>query len=379
MKKVQKLRLIASILLIAFVSTVVSYVAFAGNLIEAHQVQTIAVRCSAILLAVGVIKGLLNLKASQGLLFSDGFVMSDTSYAGEVAAQFFLKSLTKNDTVAGGHIYVKDGIKKKFTIPRWDANYEDLIQDRKATPTSKGSMDITGQVLEPQDYMIYMEFNPRDFEDHWFATQLNETLIDRSLPYSVESVVVQGVLARHAKYLNKAIWNNDKSLAAPSIYRYFDGIVTRSTASSTNIDVPSPTTLSKTNIVAELKKGYDLIPDALKYDPSMKIFMNYKTYNFYDEAQKDQANKGPDFTEKGRDTFYGLPVVKIADMPDNCYLIAKGMATPESNLWLGLNSISDEGLQLEKLQKNSELWFIKMLMKVDFNFGWDEETVFYKA
>ena len=29
------------------------------------------------------------------------------------------------------------------------------------------------------------------------------------------------------------------------------------------------------------------------------------------------------------------------------------------------------------LQANSELWFVKMLMKLDVNFGWDEEIVYY--
>ena len=142
---------------------------------------------------------------------ADGFVISDTTYAGEAAQQFILKSITGADTINGGHVYVKDGIKKKFTIPRWDADYTTLIQDRAATPTSQGSMTVDGVTIEPADYMIYMEFNPRDFEDHWYATQLNPTLIDRALPASAESVVVQGAMARHSKYFNKLIWNGDTS------------------------------------------------------------------------------------------------------------------------------------------------------------------------
>jgi hypothetical protein len=53
--------------------------------------------------------------------------------------------------------------------------------------------------------MIYTEFNPRDYEAHWFATQTNPTLIDRGLPASVESVVINEVLKRHDKWLNKAL------------------------------------------------------------------------------------------------------------------------------------------------------------------------------
>ena len=36
-------------------------------------------------------------------------------------------------------------------------------------------------------------------------------------------------------------------------------------------------------------------------------------------------------------------------------------------------------IQLERLQANSELWFIKMLVKADVQIGWNEETVYYQG
>jgi len=269
------------------------------------------------------------------------------------------------------------------TAPRFDADYEDLIQDRAATPTSKGDMTVTGKVLEPADYMIYVEFNPRDYEQHWFATQLNPTLIDRSLPATVETTVIQEVLKRHDRYMNKAVWNSSTALAAPSIYRYYNGLIAKAKAATGGSDntnfVGSPTTLSAGNIVAEIEKGYVLIPAALKYDPNMKIFVNYKTFDLYMNAQQNQTYKGVDFTQLGVARYKGIQVVRINDMPDDTYLIAKGTAGMDSNLWLGLNSVDDASLELNKLQANSELYFIKMLMKVDVQIGWNAETVYYGA
>lgn len=370
MKKINILRLLFSLALIAFVAGTVSFV-------TTGDAGAVFFEVSAVIFGAGLIKGLVNAQMPIGVAYADGFVINDTTYAGEVASQFIVKAITGADTVAGGHVYIKDGIKKKYTIPRWDANYEDLIQDRKATPVSKGSMSIDGKTLNPEDYMIYMEFNPRDFEDHWYATQLNPALIDRSLPYSVESVVVQGVLARHAKYFNKAIWNNDTTTS--SIYKYWNGFIKNAQLDAAVIDVGSPTALTSSNIVGELEKGYVLIPDALKYNLSMKIFVSYKTYDAYMQAQIAQTYKGNDFTSMGKDTYKGLKVVKIADFPDDTYMIAKGMATPESNLWVGINSFSDEGLKIAPLQANSELWFIKMNMKADVQIGWGEEVILYKA
>jgi hypothetical protein len=326
-------------------------------------------------LAIFAIGALKLIPSGPGILAI--FAINDTTYAGEAAASFILKAITGADTVDGGHVYIKDGIKKKFTIPRWDADYADLIQDRAATPTSKGTMTIDGQAITPQDYMIYMEFNPRDFEDQWMATQLNPTLIDRSLPYSAESVVVQGVLQRHAKYFNKQIWNGQTAYGAASIYKYFDGFLKKAQNASGTIQVASPTTLTAGNIQGEFLKGYQAIPLALRYDVNMKFFVSYATYDLYMQSQINQTYKGIDTTQEGVPMFKGRRVVKIADFPDNVFLIAKGLATKESNLWVGMNSIADEGLQLSKLQNNSELWFVKCLMKVDVQFGWNEETVMY--
>ena len=310
---------------------------------------------------------------------ADGFVINDTTYAGEASSQFILKAITGADTINGGHVYVKDGIKKKFTIPRWDANYEDFIQDRTAMPTvGAGQMTVDAVALEPADYMIFATFNPRDFEDQWYATQLNPTLIDRALPSTVESVVVQGVLARHAKYFNKAIWNNDSALS--TIYKYFDGLVKKvkvaSTAAGTNV---SGTTLSAANIQAQLLLCYNKITPELRYDPSMKFFVSYATYDFYAQSQIAQTYKGIDTTKEGSPTFKGRTLVKIADFPDDTIIVAKGTSGMDSNLWVGLNSVSDEGLQLGRLRPEGEMFFIKMLMKADVQVGWGSETVYYGA
>lgn len=309
----------------------------------------------------------------------NGFNITDTTYAGEVASQFIVKAITSNETVQGGHIYVKDGIKKTFTIPRFDADYEDLIQDRQATPISKGTFNVDARTLNPEDYMIYVEFNPRDYEDHWYATQLPNALIDASLPATVESVMIQEVIKRHDRYQNKAIWNSKKTLT--NIYKYYDGLIKKGQDATSGDDqtnvVASPTTLTASNIVAEFDKGFALIPNALKYDANMKIFVSYKTFDLYMQAQKNQTNKGVDFTQMGIARFNGLEVVKIADFPNDVYMIAKGSASMDSNLWLGMNSTQDATLEIARLQANSELYFVKMLMKVDVQIGYCSEVVLY--
>jgi hypothetical protein len=42
-----------------------------------------------------------------------------------------------------------------------------------------------------------------------------------------------------------------------------------------------------------------------------------------------------------------------------------------------MNSTEDAKIEMAKLQANSELFFMKMLMKVDVQIGWGAETVLY--
>jgi hypothetical protein len=41
--------------------------------------------------------------------------------------------------------------------------------------------------------------------------------------------------------------------------------------------------------------------------------------------------------------------------------------------------VDDAKLEMKPLQANSELWFIKMLMKVDVQIGWNSETIYYNG
>lgn len=310
-----------------------------------------------------------------------GLQIQDTTYAGEVASAFIVKSVVGNELVDGKHVYVRDGIKKTFTIPR--LTVDGIIQDRVATPAtgnSTGNLTVSGRSLTPADYMVYVEFNPRDFEQHWYAVQLNPTLIDRRLPVTAESVIIQEILKQHNLYLGNALIKGDTTLAAPSTYRYFNGLVTRAKADAAVNKVASPVALSVVNIATAFQSVLDKTAasaPALLYDLNMKLFVSYKTAQLWEQYQRSAAFKGVDTTQAGIMRFGGRTIVALAGMPDDTILFAKGSSDMASNLWVGMNSQDDITVTLQKLQANSELYFFKMLMKVDTNYGFSEEIVLY--
>lgn len=309
---------------------------------------------------------------------SETFTIDDKTYAGEAAGMFIRKAITGADTIDSGSCYVKDGIKKKYTIPRIAGDYESIIQDYAPTPTPKGGLTVSKQVLEPVIYEVYDEFNPQIWKDHWQAINLKPELLDRTLPFEVQSALVQQYAEFHAKYFNKLLWNGDTTTTG--VYKYFDGWIKQIADSADSVKVSGPTTLTAANIFAEMLKGYQAIPEALRYDPEMKFFVSYGTYDLFVQAQIDQTYKGVDITSEGVAYFKGRRVVRIADFPADTYIIARGSANMRSNLWVGMNSTADDTtIKLAMLQANSDYMFIKMLMAADVTVGWFEETVYYGA
>ena len=305
---------------------------------------------------------------------ADTLVIQDTTYAGEAAAQFAVKAVVGNEIVQGGHVYVRDGIKKSLTMPRLTVG--NVIQDRKPTPdTSLGAINVDGRTLVPADYMIYAEFNPRDFEQHWYATLLNPTLIDRHLPATIESVVIQEVLKRHNEYLGLAILQGNT--ASLTNLKYFNGIITRAKADVLVPKVASPVALTIANIGDKLQATLDAVARAVLYNPGLKFFVSYKTAQLWESYQRTVLYKGVDMTAAGIMRFAGRTIVPLNGMPDDCIFLAIGKADASSNLWVGMNSTDDNTLQLQRLQANSEMYFVKMLMKVDTNYGFSEETALY--
>jgi hypothetical protein len=330
--------------------------------------------------------------------------ITDTTYAGDTALSFILRPLIQADTVQKGCIHVEDGIKKQRTIPRIDVT--NIMQKRAATPTSSGSIAVDGRVIVPQDMMLYIEFNPRDFEAHWQAVNLNPKLIDRDLPPTAEDFVTRQTMARLNEFFELAIWRSrkifDPSNAAAvtpaskgqdvtdSAYIYFDGLMHKLLNDAATIQVSTPRTLissgasdgSNEVIVEALNRVYKLVPKALlyKYGPGgLKFHVSYATQQVYEDYLTTTTTfKNNDTTERGINKYKGYEVVPLAGMPDNTIIACVTSPGLDSNLWVGMNSAEDENtLKLAQLQANSELFFLKGLFKMDTQAGFPDFIVLY--
>jgi hypothetical protein len=328
---------------------------------------------------------------------ADSLVINDTSYSGTFASYFWLPATFGMDTVQKGGVYIQDGIKKQHTIGRID--FSQPLQQRAATPTTSGTFTIDGRVLEPLDLMLYTEFNPRQFETYWLAEQLSPTLLARELPVTAENYMIQIGLNRMFEQIETGLWMGSTSYTATpgttgnGQICFFDGFLKKMISDSSVLQVPSPLPLTATeptpggyyNIVDAMNALLQLCATnqkALLSRPSryerLKFFVSINTEQIYQTyITTTQQFKGVNTTDKGINKFKGYEIVPLAGLPDDTIIFCEGLADTTSNLYVGMNSTEDNALQLMRLQNNSELFFLKGLMKYDVQYGFSDEIFLY--
>jgi hypothetical protein len=336
---------------------------------------------------------------ASGIAMNDSLVINDTSYAGTVAPYFIMPALFKFDTVVKKLVYLKDGIKKQHTIPTMD--FSGPLQPRVAQPSqSGGNLTIDKRLLVPADLMAYQLMNPRNFEVHWDSEDLSQTLLTRQLPATAENYIMLLLLGRSFEQFEIMLWqgsvqyqNNvnvpqfDPSGAPNPFFQiqFIDGYLKRMIADASIFQIANPVTLTAQNIVsAALLPLYKSLAvnnkGLLSQDPQrsrMKFAVSYNTAAIYEEYLTSQPFKGNDPTERGLFRFLNWEVVPCAGIPDNTVVFTETLSTPEGNLWVGMNSISDENFMLARHRPDSELFFFKMLMKLDVNYGRSEKVFLY--
>ena len=327
------------------------------------------------------------------------FNAGQTNYTGEVLEDLLTYTAQENETYKEGLIHIKSGIQKKYALP--SVQLGEIIQDHVATPDntkSKGQYVFAERYLEPNDFMIYFEFNPRDFEQYYKPFQPNGNLVFRELDPKVQATMIRLLMESKAEYINHAIWcaaksttkaqlsaGNGKTLEigaddAAGPMKYFDGALARLLANAaagadTEDAKCGKCTIAGTGafasgaaVEAELFAMWKALPPKVRKKQGLVILMDYNTWDMYNSYLSDKTFKYSDNRQENQHLFQGKRIIPMVALPEDTIVMGVFTTGYDSNLWMGVDYANDENvLQVEKLQANSELYFFKMLLKMDIN------------
>lgn len=338
------------------------------------------------------------------------------TYAGEVLEDLLVYTAKGNETYEAGLVHVKPGIQKRYVLPHIQLG--SIIQDNKPTPTSTegAANDDTGfnqyklseRYLDPQDFMVYLEFNPRDFEEYWRFAQPEGPLVFRELAPEVQKTMLRLLLDKKDQYINDCIWCGkkggvDANITGPTngtqlggatsagLMKYFDGALARvlanfkaqaAVSAGTATDADKNEVASGKVILAgstEFNDGKDVedalyaiwmkTPAHVRKSKKLKFVMGWDVWDMYDQYLTTQKEfkyvENPDVNKR---TFKGKQIVVIDGLPESTIFFGKFSTDQDSCLWMAIDySTDEESVKVERLQANSEMYFFQMRMKMDIN------------
>lgn len=337
---------------------------------------------------------------------------AQNGYNGEVLEDLLTYTAQGNDTYREGLIHIKSGIQHKYTLP--SVKLGDVIQDNAPTPTSshgaKGAngeneYTFTERYLEPQDFMIYVEYNPRDFEKYWRFAQPTGNLVFRDLDPKLQATMLRLLLDKKNEYIGNAIWTSAKGVSATAKVtepagcskigdgkeKYFDGVIKRiidnvsatdaTTVAGGQVIVAGNTELTTGEMVEKaLYAMWRKCPKQIRKKTSLTFVIGWDLFDLYDQYLSDKQVKYSDNTEVNKYRFKGKRIIPIVGVPEHTILMGEFSTGMDSNLWMGVDYSNDtEVLKVDQLQANSELYFMQMRMKMDVNIVRPAEIVAHTA
>jgi hypothetical protein len=263
-----------------------------------------------------------------------------TTYAGEYANKIIAASLLSSPTIDRGGIEVKPNVRYKQVIKRvaTDAILKDATCDFDATST----ITLTEKILAPEEFQVNLQLCKKDYYSDWLTVEQGYSAF-KTLPKSFADFLVAHVAAKVAAKNETNIWEGVTANAGE-----FNGITTLLTTDAalpTSQEIAG-TTVTSSNVIAELGKIADAIPASLYTKDDLYLYVSQSIARSYIRAlggfgasglgAAGTNSMGTQWYNNGSLSFDGIKIFVADGLAST-----KAIATTKSNLYFGTGLISD--------------------------------------
>jgi hypothetical protein len=297
-----------------------------------------------------------------------------TTYAGEFAGTYIAAALLSADTIDKGLITVKPNIKFKEVIKK--AAMDDILKDGTCDFSATSTLTLTERILQPETFQVNLNLCKADFRSDWEAIEMGYSAYDE-LPSSFVDFLIAEVAAKVAAANENNIWQGANATAGE-----FDGFTVLFAADADVVDVVG-TSVTASNVIAELGKVVDAIPAALYGKDDLTLYVSNKVAKAYVRALGGFASTGANGTDnKGTQwfagqelSFDGIRVAMVSGMPSDDIVAAQA-----SNLYFGTGLLNDSQevkvLDMGDLDGSQNVRVI-MRMTAGVQYGIGADIVYY--
>ena len=263
-----------------------------------------------------------------------------TSYAGQDSKLWVKAALLSGNTLANGGMTIIPNIAYKTTMQKLST--DGLLKDATCDFTALSTVTLSERSLTLEPFQVNLQLCKKDFYATWSAEEMGlsankvlaKSFVDYFLAYITEKV---------AESVEVSIWRGANGTTGQ-----IDGIMTLLTADAAlpTANEVAGTTVTSSNVIAELGKIVDAIPAALYGAPDLKIYVSQNIAKAYVRALGGfsvAATSNAGVEAKGTQwyngqglTFDGIPLFVANGLAANT-----AVAAETSNLFFGCGLLND--------------------------------------
>jgi hypothetical protein len=264
-----------------------------------------------------------------------------TTYAGEFASKYISAALLSASTIENGGIEVMPNVKYKSVIQKiaTDGIVKDATCDFSATST----VTLSERIITPEEFQVNLQLCKKDFHATWEAVSMGYSAFD-SLPPSFADYLISHVAAKVAEKTEQNIWKGATANAGE--FSGFATLLAADAALPTANEVAG-TTVTASNVVAELGKIVDAIPAALYGKEDLYLYVSQNIARAYVRAlggfgasglgANGTNAQGTQWFNNGSLSFDGVKIFVANGLANNTAIAAQ-----KSNLFFGTGLLSDQ-------------------------------------
>ncbi len=259
-----------------------------------------------------------------------------TTYAGEFAGEYISAALLSGNTLNSGGITIKPNIKYKEVIKKIAT--DGLVKDATCDFDPTSTVTLTERIIQPTELQVNLQLCKKDFHNDWMAQDMGFSAFDQLAP-SFADFLISHVAAKVAQKTEQTIWSGAAANAGE-----FGGFDELLLADGTVNDVAS-TTVTSSNVIAQLGAIVDAIPSALYTSEDMTLYVSQNIARAYVRALGGFASqigaagtdtKGTQWYNGGALSFDGINIFVANGLADN-----HAVAAEKSNLYFGTGLLND--------------------------------------
>lgn len=252
-----------------------------------------------------------------------------SNYVGKDAGVYISAAVKTADTIAKDVLTVLPNVKYKASIHKLTP--AESTVDFACDFTAAGTVTLADVYLTPKKLMLNLELCKENFVDTWEAESMGMGASNNNLPTSFQDYFIGQILDRQAAHIDSDIWAGNATGTG-----HFDGFLLNLKPTGSGAVQVSGTAITSSNVVAEIGKLYDAIPDAVFTADDLKIVVSPNVARAYARALSTSGYQtNYSVGEKPLD-FEGRELIVINGLPSNTML-----AFEKSNMFFGTSLLAD--------------------------------------